>query len=86
MKNLCWSYKTQDSSIRHIGPTAQDFYKGFGFSEDELPISTIDADGIALYKLSLEKDQQIEELKTANDELSKRVEKLEKLVAELMKK
>jgi hypothetical protein len=28
-----WSYKTQDPSIRHIGPTAQDFRAAFGLGE-----------------------------------------------------
>jgi len=43
-----WSYKSQDASIRHAGPTAQDFHDAFGLGEDRLRISTIDADGVAL--------------------------------------
>ena len=43
-----WSYKAQDTAIRHVGPTAQDFHAAFGLGEDPLGISTIDADGIAL--------------------------------------
>jgi Chaperone of endosialidase/Head domain of trimeric autotransporter adhesin len=43
-----WNYKAQDAAIRHVGPTAQDFYAAFGLGEDPLRISTIDADGIAL--------------------------------------
>lgn len=43
-----WNYKTQDASIRHAGPTAQDFHAAFGLGEDPLRISTVDADGIAL--------------------------------------
>jgi hypothetical protein len=43
-----WSYKAQGPSIRHAGPTAQDFHAAFGLGEDPLRISTIDADGIAL--------------------------------------
>jgi len=43
-----WSYKTQDPTIRHIGPMAQDFYAAFGVGEDERRISTVDADGVAL--------------------------------------
>ncbi|MBI3459343.1 tail fiber domain-containing protein [Candidatus Acetothermia bacterium] len=87
-----WNYKAQAAQIRHIGPMAQDFYAAFGLGESDKTISTIDADGIALisiqalYELSLEKDKQIEELKASNDELTKRVEKLEKLVQELSKK
>jgi Chaperone of endosialidase len=43
-----WNYKAQDASVRHVGPTAQDFHAAFGLGEDPLRISTIDADGIAL--------------------------------------
>ena len=31
-----WQYKAQPSNIRHVGPTAQDFYRAFGgYGEDE---------------------------------------------------
>jgi Chaperone of endosialidase len=43
-----WNYTTQAASIRHVGPTAQDFHAAFGLGEDPLRISTIDADGVAL--------------------------------------
>ena len=43
-----WNYKAQHATIRHVGPTAQDFHAAFGLGEDPLRISTIDADGIAL--------------------------------------
>jgi hypothetical protein len=43
-----WSYKAQDATIRHVGPTAQDFTAAFGLGEDPLRIGTVDADGIAL--------------------------------------
>lgn len=43
-----WSYKTQDVTIRHIGPTAQDFTRAFDVGEDNKHISTVDADGVAL--------------------------------------
>jgi len=60
-----WSYKTQDASIRHIGPMAQDFSVAFGVGEDNKHINTVDADGVSLaaiqglYQISLEKDAQI---------------------------
>ena len=43
-----WSYRAQDDTIRHIGPTAQDFHAAFGLGEDPLRIGTLDADGVAL--------------------------------------
>jgi len=43
-----WNYSTQDASIRHAGPTAQDFHAAFGLGESDLLISGVDADGVAL--------------------------------------
>jgi trimeric autotransporter adhesin len=43
-----WTYRAQDDSIRHIGPMAQDFYRAFGFGEDNKHIDSVDADGVAL--------------------------------------
>jgi len=74
-----WSYKTQAVSIRHIGPTAQDFFTAFGLGTDNKHISMVDADGIALasiqrlYRLVLEKEDQ---LKAQQD----RIEALESIV------
>ncbi len=43
-----WNYKTQDASVRHMGPMAQDFSAAFGLGPDKKRISTLDADGVAL--------------------------------------
>ena len=43
-----WNWKSQDASIRHIGPMAQDFFAAFNVGEDERHITTVDADGVAL--------------------------------------
>lgn len=45
-----WNYKAQDSSIIHIGPTAEDFHQAFGLGGENgnKAISTIDPAGIAL--------------------------------------
>jgi hypothetical protein len=42
-----WNYKSQDASIRHVGPVAQDFREAFGVGESERMISTVDAQGVA---------------------------------------
>jgi hypothetical protein len=61
-----WNYKTQLSSIRHVGPMAQDFYAAFAVGEDDRHISSVDADGIALaaiqglYKVVQDRDTQID--------------------------
>ena len=43
-----WNYTSQDASVRHIGPMAQDFAAAFGVGENTTTISTVDADGVAL--------------------------------------
>jgi hypothetical protein len=80
-----WNYKSQDASIRHIGPMAQDFHAAFGVGEDERHITTVDADGVALaaiqglnQKLQQElraRDAEIGELKRAVRELKRLIRK-----------
>lgn len=41
-----WNYRTQDASIRHMGPMAQDFAAAFSLGEDSLMINTVDIDGV----------------------------------------
>ena len=43
-----WNYKSQEKSIRHLGPMAQDFHAAFGLGGSERTIATVDADGVAL--------------------------------------
>ncbi len=63
-----WNYKAQPSSVRHLGPMAQDFHAAFGLGEDDKHISTVDAEGVALaaiqelYKLNVQKDARIRQL------------------------
>jgi len=77
-----WNYKTQATSIRHMGPTAQDFRSAFGLGEDERHIANIDSEGVALaaiqalYKLNQEKDTKIAELAQSLQQLKAEVEKL----------
>ncbi len=56
-----WNYKSQDTSIRHMGPMAQDFAI-FGLGEDPLRISTLDADGV-LFAAVQGLNKKIEDLK-----------------------
>ena len=70
-----WNYKNQDSSIRHIGPMAQDFAVAFGVGESDEQISVVDANGVAfaaiqsLYEMIQEKDSQIDALRAELDTL-----------------
>jgi hypothetical protein len=60
-----WNWKSQDASIRHMGPMAQDFHAAFGLGETPKGISTVDADGVALaaiqglHQLIKQKDRKI---------------------------
>jgi hypothetical protein len=71
-----WNYKTQNSSIRHIGAMAQDFKAAFQVGEDDKHISTIDPDGVALAAiqgLNEEMNERTMKLQAENDALRHQV-------------
>jgi trimeric autotransporter adhesin len=85
-----WRYRTQGGGVRHIGPTAQDFYAAFGFGEDERRISLVDAEGVALaaiqalYRLSQDlaaRTQALEAKSREVDALRVRLQALEAAAA-----
>ena len=43
-----WSYREEADSVRHMGPTAQEFRAAFGLGDTDKAIATVDADGVAL--------------------------------------
>ncbi len=43
-----WRFKSEDDSVRHIGPVAQDFMAAFGYGVNDTHITATDADGVAL--------------------------------------
>jgi hypothetical protein len=65
---MTWNYLSQDASIRHAGPTAQDFHAAFGLGESELLINTIDIDGINLAAIKA-LDERTRELDGARAEI-----------------
>lgn len=83
-----WNYKTQDDSIRHMGPMAQDFFASFAIGEDERHITTVDADGVALAAIQglerrlKEKDKRIAELERRIERLEGRFQRLEPLMGQ----
>ena len=77
-----WSYRSQDPSIRHLGPMAQDFRAAFGLGEDAKHINTIDADGVALAAIQgLYRQNQA--LKHQNQALNVRLSRLERQMRRL---
>ena len=87
------NYKAEDDAVRHLGPTAQDFYTAFGLGADDRHIAPLDSSGVALaavqglYRQNQEQAARIAALETENealrahvDDLEERVETLEALV------
>jgi hypothetical protein len=77
-----WSYKSQDPSIEHIGPMAQDFYKLFHLGEDSLGISTIDPAGIALAAIQ-ELQKQNAELKAKLSAHDREIDELRAMISKM---
>jgi hypothetical protein len=81
-----WSYKSQDPSIRHIGPNAQDFHAAFRVGEDDSYITTVDADGVSLvaiqglHQLMQERDSQMAAQRQQIAALEERLAALEQAV------
>ncbi len=84
-----WSYKTQDPSIEHIGPMAQDFHAQFKVGGSERGISTIDPGGVslaaikALYRTQKELVKKTEELQRTTQRLSEKEAEIDALKKEL---
>ncbi|SYZ74548.1 exported hypothetical protein [Candidatus Zixiibacteriota bacterium] len=88
LKNLPvsrWSYKSQDPSIEHIGPMAQDFYLLFKLGESDTTISTIDPSGIALAAIK-ELANRNANLQSEMDQLKQQVQLLIKQINEMAAK
>jgi hypothetical protein len=84
-----WNYKSEDPSVRHIGPVAQDFYSIFGLGNSSTSISTIDPSGIALAGIQAldakgeEQDSQLADLKGKLDAKTEEIRALKERLAHL---
>lgn len=85
-----WNYKSDDESIRHMGPVAQDFHAAFALGDSDVTIATTDKVGISLAAIKalnakLEawdseidaKDARIEELESELSDVADRLGQLE---------
>ena len=70
-----WSYREEDDSVRHMGPTAQEFRAAFGLGDTDKAIATVDADGVSLAAIQA-LIQRTAELRRDNAELRASVESL----------
>jgi hypothetical protein len=70
-----WSYKSDDPTVRHLGPMAQDFHAAFGLGKTDKAYDPIDAHGVelaaikALYERLRRDEALIEQLERDNHEL-----------------
>ncbi len=71
-----WNYRTEDDSVKHVGPVAQDFYQAFALGNDDVSISTGDASGIALAAIQA-LHQENQTLREANQDLQDRLQTIE---------
>lgn len=71
-----WNYKDDDSSVRHIGPMAQDFHAAFKVGLNDKTISPVDTAGVSL--------AAIQALNKRLEEKEDRISQLEDQVAQLM--
>jgi hypothetical protein len=79
-----WNYKSQEKTIRHLGPMAQDFAAAFQVGEDDRHITTIDAEGVALAAikgLNEKMESENAALRAENAELKSRLDKIERLLS-----
>lgn len=77
-----WSYKAEADSVRHMGPTAQDFRKAFGLGDTDKAIATVDADGVSLAAIKA-LIQRTATLRSENNELRAALADLSRRIAEL---
>jgi Chaperone of endosialidase len=66
-----WSYRTDDPSVRHLGPMAQDFFAAFGLGDSDRSYDPIDAHGVAFAAI-----------KALNEQLQRQNERIERLELE----
>lgn len=83
-----WNYKRDKGVIRHIGPVAQDFHQAFGVGRDDVTISMVDADGVALaaiqglHQVVDEKDVEIQTLREKTEAMEAQLKLLMRAFAE----
>ena len=80
-----WHY-TNDVSVAHMGPMAQDFYAAFGIGADDKHISDIDEGGVALAAiqgLNQKLETALKAREAENQELKHRLQTLESRLAKL---
>jgi Chaperone of endosialidase len=74
-----WNYKSEKASVRHLGPTAQDFSAAFHLGDSDKSIGTVDEGGVALAAIQ-GLNQKLNEKDAEIRDLELRLARLEQLV------
>lgn len=77
-----WNYRSQDPSIRHIGPTAQDFHAAFGVGDSATGINDVDAHGVSMAAIK----GLCRKLETRNAELERQLQEREEQIKVLARR
>ncbi|MBL0937591.1 MAG: tail fiber domain-containing protein [Gemmatimonadaceae bacterium] len=84
-----WNYTAEDTTTRHMGPTAQAFRAAFNLGDTDKAISTVDIDGVAIAGVKA-LDNRTRSLKTEvmalreeNAAMAARLAQLEAMIAQL---
>lgn len=80
-----WTSESQSGQIKHIAPSAQDFYAKFGLGSDSTTVSTVDPAGVALaaiqalYQKTVALEQQTQQIVQMQKELNDLKAQMQKL-------
>jgi hypothetical protein len=79
-----WRYKEEaDTTVRHMGPMAQDWHAAFGFSKDDKTVNMSDIDGVSLAGIKA-LDTRTLQLKAELTAAKAKLEERDSLIASLL--
>jgi hypothetical protein len=70
-----WTYRTEQSTLRHIGPMAQDFMSTFEVGSSDKTILQVDADGVAFAAIQA-LYERLQHLERKNAELARELARI----------
>jgi hypothetical protein len=73
---MTWSYTSEDATVRHLGPFAEDFRAAFGLGTDDRSIGVLDAAGVGIAGVQA-LEARTTALRDENAALRARLERLE---------
>lgn len=84
-----WNYKQDPDTVRHMGPTAQDFYAAFGLGASDTSLAALDVNGVTLAAVQelaaqlAEKDAELAAVQAQNADMQEQLNDLTARLAAL---